>query len=277
MTTTTHRPSSTATRASDGKYNRQDIVLRHRGRCQASTLSLSSSMSPMPWKFISSWQVEQVTRSHGSPGPSVFRVKIIPPSPQRTRALMFSTWCAYRSSWQRLRDQVDEVATAAVLPYRIRRIQFLMAHSGSPEDPRTSRCRAAGITCGIVGLRALGGAEAHRRTPTAMCRCAARCPLHGPVASGHCYLRLKTTGGAGKRDLDGVWAACGSSPEGLDVVVSGKLTTFASSSNDQIVIDTLEPASVGALMNLLEERQSSSLPRACSTNAQAAHSVFARA
>ncbi len=43
--------------------------------------------------------------------------------------------------------------------------------------------------------------------------------------------------------------------EGLDVIVSGKLTTFAGSSKYQIVIDTLEPAGIGALMKLLEERK----------------------
>ena len=43
--------------------------------------------------------------------------------------------------------------------------------------------------------------------------------------------------------------------EGLDVVVTGRLTTFAGSSKYQIVIDTLEPAGVGALMALLEERK----------------------
>ena len=43
--------------------------------------------------------------------------------------------------------------------------------------------------------------------------------------------------------------------EGLDVIVTGKLTTFAGSSKYQIVIDTLEPAGIGALMKLLEERK----------------------
>ena len=43
--------------------------------------------------------------------------------------------------------------------------------------------------------------------------------------------------------------------EGLDVIVSGKLTTFAGSSKYQIVIDSLEPAGIGALMELLEERK----------------------
>ena len=43
--------------------------------------------------------------------------------------------------------------------------------------------------------------------------------------------------------------------EGLEVIVTGKLTTFAGSSKYQIVIDTLEPAGIGALMKLLEERK----------------------
>src|ERR1700752_1529471 len=43
--------------------------------------------------------------------------------------------------------------------------------------------------------------------------------------------------------------------EGLEVVVTGRLTTFAGSSKYQIVIETLEPAGVGALMALVEERK----------------------
>jgi exodeoxyribonuclease VII large subunit len=43
--------------------------------------------------------------------------------------------------------------------------------------------------------------------------------------------------------------------EGLEVVVTGRLTTFSGSSKYQIVIDTLEPAGLGALMALLEERK----------------------
>ena len=43
--------------------------------------------------------------------------------------------------------------------------------------------------------------------------------------------------------------------EGLEVIATGKLTTYPGSSNYQIVIETLEPAGVGALMALLEERK----------------------
>ena len=43
--------------------------------------------------------------------------------------------------------------------------------------------------------------------------------------------------------------------EGLEVIVTGKLTTYPGSSKYQIVIDSLEPAGLGALMALLEERK----------------------
>ena len=79
----------------------------------------------------------------------------------------------------------------------------------------------------------------------------------GPSPSGHVYFRLKDD----KAVLEGViwkgvWGRMRVKPEeGLDVIVSGKLTTFAGSSKYQIVIDTLEPAGIGALMKLLEERK----------------------
>jgi exodeoxyribonuclease VII large subunit len=79
----------------------------------------------------------------------------------------------------------------------------------------------------------------------------------GASPSGHCYFRLKDD----KAVLEAVvwkgnFARMRVKPEeGLDVVVSGKLTTFAGSSKYQIVIDTLEPAGIGALMKLLEERK----------------------
>ena len=43
--------------------------------------------------------------------------------------------------------------------------------------------------------------------------------------------------------------------EGLEVVVTGRLTTYPGRSNYQIVIETLEPAGVGALLKQLEERK----------------------
>src|SRR5471032_3031323 len=79
----------------------------------------------------------------------------------------------------------------------------------------------------------------------------------GPSPSGHCYFRLKDD----KAVLEGViwkgvWGRMRVKPEeGLDVIATGKLTTFAGSSKYQLVIETLEPAGVGALMKLLEERK----------------------
>src|SRR4051812_38036059 len=79
----------------------------------------------------------------------------------------------------------------------------------------------------------------------------------GPSPSGHCYFRLKDD----KAVIEAViwkreFARMRMPPqEGLEVVVTGRLTTFSGSPKDQIVIDTLEPAGLGALMALLEERK----------------------
>lgn len=76
-------------------------------------------------------------------------------------------------------------------------------------------------------------------------------------ASGHIYLDLKDE----KAVISGViWRGKAASiavrPEqGLEVVVTGKLTTFPGQSRYQIVIEKLEPAGQGALMALLEERK----------------------
>jgi exodeoxyribonuclease VII large subunit len=73
-------------------------------------------------------------------------------------------------------------------------------------------------------------------------------------SSGHVYLTLKDERAA----IDGViWKgqvrglAC--QPEqGLEVIVTGKVTTFPASSKYQIVIDSMEPAGIGALLAQLE-------------------------
>lgn len=73
-------------------------------------------------------------------------------------------------------------------------------------------------------------------------------------SSGHCYLTIKDERAA----IDGVvWKgqvrglAC--QPEqGLEVVVTGKITTYPASSKYQIVIETMEPAGIGALLAQLE-------------------------
>ena len=79
----------------------------------------------------------------------------------------------------------------------------------------------------------------------------------GASPSGHCYFRLKDDRAVLEAVVwKGVYGRMRVKPEeGLDVIASGKLTTFAGSSKYQLVIDTLEPAGIGALMKLLEERK----------------------
>ena len=43
--------------------------------------------------------------------------------------------------------------------------------------------------------------------------------------------------------------------EGLEVIATGRITSYPGKSTYQIVIDALEPAGIGALMALLEERK----------------------
>jgi len=78
--------------------------------------------------------------------------------------------------------------------------------------------------------------------------------VHG---SGHAYFALKDD----KARLEAViWRGTFSKlrikpEEGMEVIVTGKLTTYPGSSKYQIVIESLEPAGVGALMALIEERR----------------------
>ena len=77
------------------------------------------------------------------------------------------------------------------------------------------------------------------------------------AGSGHMYLDLKDDravisavvwkGNAAKLKIK---------PEqGMEMIATGRLTTFPGQSKYQIIIDTLEPAGVGALMAMLEERK----------------------
>src|SRR5215471_14376119 len=76
-------------------------------------------------------------------------------------------------------------------------------------------------------------------------------------SSGHIYLDLKDD----KACLTGVvWRSSAARIKvkleaGLEVVVTGRITTYPGRSQYQIVIETLEPAGLGALMALLEERK----------------------
>ncbi len=79
----------------------------------------------------------------------------------------------------------------------------------------------------------------------------------GQHSSGHAYFCLKDD----RSRIDAViWK--GTFPrirfrpeEGMEVIATGRVTTFPGSSKYQIVIENMEPAGAGALMALLEERR----------------------
>ncbi len=79
----------------------------------------------------------------------------------------------------------------------------------------------------------------------------------GPHSSGHVYFSLKDANAR----LDAViWRGqfqrMRTKPqEGLEVVATGKITTFPGKSAYQIIVEQIEPAGVGALMALLEARR----------------------
>ncbi|MBV1701208.1 MAG: exodeoxyribonuclease VII large subunit [Hyphomicrobiales bacterium] len=79
----------------------------------------------------------------------------------------------------------------------------------------------------------------------------------GPHSSGHVYFALKDP----KAKIDaiiwkGVFGKLRTRPqEGLEVVATGKITTFPGKSSYQIIIESIELAGAGALMALLEERR----------------------
>lgn len=81
--------------------------------------------------------------------------------------------------------------------------------------------------------------------------------FRGPHSSGHCYFALKDD----RARIEAViWKGVAGKlkhfpEEGLEVIASGKLTTYPGSSKYQIVIDNLEPAGAGALMALLQARK----------------------
>ena len=75
--------------------------------------------------------------------------------------------------------------------------------------------------------------------------------------SGHYYLSLKDENAIISAVCwKGVAAQLAIKPEdGLEVVVTGKITTFAGKSSYQLVIEQMEVAGTGALLKLLEERK----------------------
>src|SRR5271166_2405242 len=81
--------------------------------------------------------------------------------------------------------------------------------------------------------------------------------FRGPHSSGHCYFALKDESAKIEAVIwKGVHYRMRFKPqEGLEVIATGKLTTYPGSSKYQIVIEAIEPAGIGALMALMEERK----------------------
>ncbi len=75
--------------------------------------------------------------------------------------------------------------------------------------------------------------------------------------SGHCYLRLKDENAC----IDAIiWRGTMSKlsirpEEGMEVIATGRLTTYPARSSYQIIIESLELAGQGALLKLLEDRR----------------------
>jgi exodeoxyribonuclease VII large subunit len=81
--------------------------------------------------------------------------------------------------------------------------------------------------------------------------------FRGAHSSGHCYFALKDESAKIEAVIwKGTHARMRFKPqEGLEVIATGKLTTYPGSSKYQIVIEAIEPAGIGALMALMEERK----------------------
>jgi exodeoxyribonuclease VII large subunit len=78
-----------------------------------------------------------------------------------------------------------------------------------------------------------------------------------PAASGHIYFKMKDAQNAINAIIwRGTAERLAFRPEeGMQVVARGKITTYGARSEYQIIINTIEPAGQGALMQILEERK----------------------
>ena len=81
--------------------------------------------------------------------------------------------------------------------------------------------------------------------------------FRGPHSSGHVYFALKDE--SAKIDAI-IWRGAftklrAKMQEGLEVIATGKISSYPNKSSYQIIIENIEPAGVGALMALLEGRR----------------------
>src|SRR3546814_827705 len=126
----------------------------------------------------------------------------------------------------------------------------VIAHGRLTSHPGRSKSQPVIPSPALAGRRTLGGTFE---------RVGVRGEISGfnRAASGHCYMTLKDADAV----LDAVcWRSnagrLGISPEdGMEVIATGRLTSYPGRSKYQIVIESLELAGEGALLKLLEDRR----------------------
>ena len=75
------------------------------------------------------------------------------------------------------------------------------------------------------------------------------------ATSGHMYMTIKDSGAAINAIIWRGTPVNFKLEDGLEVIVTGKFTTYPARSNYQIVINSIEMAGVGAILKMLEERK----------------------
>ena len=75
------------------------------------------------------------------------------------------------------------------------------------------------------------------------------------ATSGHMYMTIKDSGAAISMIVWRGTPVAFKLEEGMEVVVTGRFTTYPSRSNYQIVVSEIEMAGVGAILKMLEERK----------------------
>lgn len=75
------------------------------------------------------------------------------------------------------------------------------------------------------------------------------------ATSGHMYMTIKDSGAAIQMIIWRGTPVAFKLEEGMEVVVTGRFTTYPSRSNYQIVVSEIEMAGVGAILKMLEERK----------------------
>ena len=92
---------------------------------------------------------------------------------------------------------------------------------------------------------------------TAFPRIKIRCELSQitRATSGHMYMTVKDSGAAIQMIIWRGTPIAFKLEEGMEVIVTGRFTTYPARSNYQIVVNEIEMAGVGAILKMLEERK----------------------